>query len=64
MTLQITAEHQGDIRVFPFQTDDKLENPGSNDILEEAAAHAFNIPFEDHEFVKLIDIAEESDEKH
>ena len=58
MTLQITARYLSDIRVFPFITEDKLESPGSNDILEEAAASAFNIPFEDHEFIDLIDVVE------
>ncbi len=58
MTLQITARYLGDIRVFPLNINDNLESPGSNDILEEAAAIAFNIPFEDHEFVDLIDIEE------
>lgn len=60
MTLQITARYLGATRVFPLVIEDKLESPGSNDVLEEAAAIAFRIPFEDHEFIDLIDIVEKN----
>lgn len=64
MQLQIDAEYAGAYQRFILDVGPSFGNPGSNDIIEEAAARVFGVPFEDHEFVNLIDVVEKSDGKH